>query len=160
MGMPITVRRATEDDAGELTRLRAEMLTAMGTDASSLAGEAWRAGTEAHFRERLADVERFAAFVAEAGGPGLVACAVGWLDRRLPSPINPSGDVGCVANMSTDPEWRGQGCGRATLTALLDWMRTRGVPRVDLLATDAGEPLYRSLGFTPPHLTALTLPLD
>ncbi|MBO0704699.1 MAG: N-acetyltransferase, partial [Candidatus Dormibacteraeota bacterium] len=75
--MPITVRRATEDDARELTRLRVEMLTAMGTDPSSLASEAWRAHTEAHFRERLADVERFAAFVAQVGGSATVACAVG-----------------------------------------------------------------------------------
>lgn len=158
--MPITVRRATEDDAGELTRLRAVMLTAMGTDPQALAREAWRAGTAAHFRERLADVERFAAFVAEADEPGPVACAVGWLDRHLPSPANPSGDVGYVANMSTDPSWRGQGCGRATLTALLAWMRTRGVARVDLHATEAGEPLYRSLGFTDPTLTLLSLRLE
>ena len=157
--MPISVRRATQDDAAELTRLRAVMMTAMGTDPSSLATEAWRAGTAAHFRERLADEERFAAFVAEASGRGLVACAVGWLDRHLPSPTNPSGDIGYVANMSTEPEWRGQGCGRATLTALLDWMRSRGVPRVDLHATEAGEPLYRSLGFTDPTLTLLSLRL-
>jgi GNAT superfamily N-acetyltransferase len=157
--MPISVRRATGDDAGELTRLRAVMMTAMGTDPSSLATEVWRAGTAAHFRERLEDVERFAAFVAEAEGPGLVGCAVGWLDRHLPSPTNPTGDVGYVANMSTEPEWRGQGCGRATLTALLDWMRSRGVPRVDLHATEAGEPLYRSLGFADPTLTLLSLRL-
>jgi GNAT superfamily N-acetyltransferase len=159
MDMPITVRRASEEDAAELTRLRVVMLAAMGTD-TSLAHPAWQADMTAHFRERLADVDRFAAFVAEDGGPALVACAVGWLDRHLPSPRNPSGDIGYVANMSTDPAWRGQGCGRATLTALLDWMRTRSVGRVDLHATPAGEPLYRSLGFTPPSGTALSLRLE
>jgi GNAT superfamily N-acetyltransferase len=153
------VRRAGAEDAGELTRLRVVMFAAMGADLSLL-DEAWQTATADHFRKRLAEVDRFAAFVVDAAPGRLAATAVGWLDRHLPSGTNLSGDMGYIANMSTAPEWRGRGCGRATLTALLDWMRSRGVQRVDLHATASGEPLYRSVGFTPPSQAALTLRLD
>jgi GNAT superfamily N-acetyltransferase len=59
--------------------------------------------------------------------------------------------------MSTDPTYRRRGYGRATLAALLGWLRSTGITTVDLHATPDGEPLYRSLGFTEPTDRALTL---
>lgn len=45
------------------------------------------------------------------------------------------------------------------MEALLDWFRERGVRRVDLRASEEGEPLYASLGFvrTPDPAMRLTL---
>lgn len=136
------------------------MFLAMGADAS-LVDDGWKRATERHFEERLAEPEHFAAFVVDAPGSGdrLAATAVGWVDRHLPSGPNPSGEIGHIANMSTDPEWRGRGFGRATLSALLDWMRGRGLYQVELHATAAGEPLYRSVGFVPPRMAAMALRL-
>jgi hypothetical protein len=42
------------------------------------------------------------------------------------------------------------------VTATLDWLRDRGVPRVDLHASEEGESLYRDLGFHEPRGVALT----
>lgn len=157
--MSIEVRRAGGDDAAELTRLRVVMFTDMGADVA-LMDEAWRAKMRSHLVARLAERDRFAAFVVDApGAGGLAASAVGWLNRYLPSGPNPSGDVGYIASMSTDVDFRGRGYARATLTALVDWMRSLRVHHVDLHATAPGERLYRSLGFAPPRDPALTLRL-
>lgn len=119
----------------------------MGRDVDPMDG-AWRAMVTAHFQERLSDPERFAAFVADGTSGRLAACAVGWLDRHLPGPTGGSADVGYVANVVTDPEFRRRGYARATVTALIEWMRGRNVRRIDLSATAPAEGLYRSLGFT------------
>jgi GNAT superfamily N-acetyltransferase len=152
-----TVRRAVPDDAAELTRLRAVMFVAMGRDPALLTDD-WRRRNVAHFRRRLAEPDLFAAYVVDQpGGGGLAACAVGWLNEHLIGTDNPIGRAGYVANICTDPAYRRRGFSRATLTALLDWLRSTGIRIVDLHATADGEPLYRSLGFTEPADPALTL---
>jgi GNAT superfamily N-acetyltransferase len=57
--------------------------------------------------------------------------------------------VPLIVNVYTEPEWRDQGIARALLTALMDWARAQDCDRVLLHASDAGRPLYLSLGFTP-----------
>ena len=151
------VRRADPDDAAELTRLRVVMFTDMGRD-PGLLSEDWRRRNVDHFRRRLAEVDSFAAYVVDRPeGGGLAASAVGWLNDHLIATTNPIGKVGYIANMCTDPDHRRRGYGRATLVALLDWLRSTGITTVDLHATPDGEPLYRSLGFAPPTDPALTL---
>lgn len=150
------VRRAGADDAAELTRLRAVMFTDMGRD-PGLLDEDWRRRNVAHFRRRLAETDLFAAYVVDRPEGGLAASAVGWLNDHLVGTANQTGRVGYIANMCTDPAYRRRGYGRATLLALLAWLRSTGITAVDLHATPDGESLYRSLGFTEPTDRALTL---
>jgi ribosomal protein S18 acetylase RimI-like enzyme len=150
------VRRAGPDDAAELTRLRVLMFADMGRD-PGLLDDAWRRRNVAHFRRRLAETDVFAAYVVDRPGGGLAACAVGWLNEHLIGTANQLGRVGYIANMSTDPAYRRRGYARATLVALLAWLRSTGITTVDLHATPDGESLYRSLGFTEPTEPALTL---
>ncbi|UWZ59488.1 GNAT family N-acetyltransferase [Dactylosporangium aurantiacum] len=93
---------------------------------------------------------RTAAFVVDRPDePGrLAACAVGVIDERLGSPSNPAGLSGYVFNVSTDDGYRRRGYSRACMAALLGWFRDRGVPRVQLHASEDGYELYRRLGFT------------
>lgn len=70
---------------------------------------------------------------------GLAAVAIGWLDQHLIGTANPTGRVGYVANMCTEPDFRRRGFGRITLTALLDWMRSTGTRTVNLHASTDGE---------------------
>ncbi|TYB36489.1 GNAT family N-acetyltransferase [Micromonospora sp. AP08] len=155
-------RRATPEDAGELVRLRGLMLAAMsGTPTPP---GSWQDAARDNLRAWLAEPEPWlAAFVVDApDGGALAACAVGTTERRLGGPGNPSGLVGYVFNVSTDPGHRRQGHSRSCLTALLNWFRERGVRTVDLRATAAGRPLYRALGFreTADPAMRLTLPDD
>lgn len=63
--------------------------------------------------------------------------------------VTPTGDTGGISLMATPPEHQRQGMGRALLTQVIDDYRHRGVERFHLGATEAGRPLYTSLGFEP-----------
>ena len=57
--------------------------------------------------------------------------------------------VPLVVNVYTELEWRGRGIARALMRVLMDWAVGIGAERVVLHASDAGRPLYVSLGFAP-----------
>ncbi|MFC1417470.1 GNAT family N-acetyltransferase [Streptacidiphilus cavernicola] len=173
----IPVRAAVPADAPELARLRGVMFAAMGKAAEDDHGP-WRAESERAFREQLAapaaadeppgavtplgvgvGVGGLVGFVVDdPGRPGrLAACAVGTLDRRLPTPRTAGAVlVGHVSSVCTDPEHRRRGYSRVCVEQLLAWYDRHGVARVHLNATDQAEGLYRSLGFTDPGSTPLT----
>jgi len=54
-----------------------------------------------------------------------------------------------VVNVYTEPDWRRRGLARALMNVLMDWSRGEGFDRVLLHASEAGRPLYVSLGFSP-----------
>ncbi|HET6909730.1 MAG TPA: GNAT family N-acetyltransferase [Mycobacteriales bacterium] len=57
------------------------------------------------------------------------------------------GHEASVLFVNTDPSWRGRGIARAMTAAALRVARSGGARRASLVATDAGAPLYRRLGF-------------
>lgn len=134
------------------------MFTDMSRDPGLLNADRQRRNTD-HFRVRLADIDRFAAFVVDQPDGRLAATAVGWLNEHLIGTKNTVGRMGHIANMSSDPGFRRRGYAQATLTELLTWMRSSGITTVDLHATPDGENLYRQMGFTESVETALTLRL-
>jgi GNAT superfamily N-acetyltransferase len=156
----IEVRAAQTADAAELVRLRGVMLSGMHGVAPEPGS--WQEIGVSTLLRRLAEPEcSMAAFVVDRpDNPGrLAACAVGTIDERLGTPDNPSGRSGYLFNVATDPEYRRRGYSRACVSALLDWFRERGVHLFGLAASAAGEPLYRSLGFTRTEMPAMRLHL-
>ena len=61
--------------------------------------------------------------------------------------VTPTGDTAGISLMATPPEHQRKGMGRALLSRVIDDYRRRGVGRFHLGATEAGRPLYASLGF-------------
>jgi len=61
--------------------------------------------------------------------------------------ITPTGDTAGISLMATPPEHQRRGMGRALLSQVIDDYRRRGVKRFHLGSTEAGRPLYASLGF-------------
>ncbi len=106
----------------------------------------WAQACEAAFARRLAQPDRFAAWVVDVDGRP-VSGGVGWLEEHLPSPGAFDGRRGHIASMSTEPEHQRKGLGRQVLGALMEWFVEREVPRVDLRATTDGRALYESFGF-------------
>nr|WP_240942955.1 GNAT family N-acetyltransferase [Planosporangium thailandense] len=148
--------------------MRAVMLSSLG--GTEPAPGPWRDTAVQILRTRLVDPDgALAAFVVDApdrdapdrdapdrdapdgdgqGRPAsLAACVVGLVEQRLPSPANPTGEVGYVFSVATDPDHRRRGYARACMQRLLAWFSHRGVTQIDLRASTDGEPMYRSLGF-------------
>jgi GNAT superfamily N-acetyltransferase len=61
--------------------------------------------------------------------------------------VTPTGATAGISLMGTPPEHQHKGMGRALLSQVIDDYRRRGIQRFHLGATDAGRPLYASLGF-------------
>jgi GNAT superfamily N-acetyltransferase len=61
--------------------------------------------------------------------------------------MTPAGSTAGISLMATPPEHQRKGMGRALLTHVMADYRRRGVARFYLGATEAGYPLYASLGF-------------
>ena len=154
-----TLRRATSEDAEELTRLRILMGTSLGWAEPD---EDWTKTCVEHFRTRLAEDSDFVAVVVDqqpGAGPGgaLASSGCGWIDQHLPGFADVTGRVGYVASMSTDVDARGKGLGRAVFDGLLAWFDEKGILHIELHASTYGESLYRSYGFDDPRSRALSL---
>ncbi|MGW7258425.1 GNAT family N-acetyltransferase [Streptomyces sp. NPDC054834] len=145
------VRRATQEDAAEVLRLRQVMIDSVFATGPGDGGAAdWHGESLPTLRARLAEPDGdFAAFVVDhPDRPGaLAALVVGTLEYRIGRAGNPHGRVGHVFSVATDPDARRRGYARACMEELLDWFRERGARQVDLNASAEAEPLYAALGF-------------
>ena len=97
-------------------------------------------------------------FIVEAGGE--LAGSGGWSRRatlyggdqspgRSAALLDPAKDAARVRAMYTHPSHTRTGVGRLILTLCEEAARSEGFKRVELVATMAGEPLYRASGYEP-----------
>ncbi len=80
-------------------------------------------------------------------GGRIVSCAFLLTVEKPASPSFPTGRTGTVLNVYTLPEERKKGYAKTVMNALLADAERMGLDNVELKSTDAGYPLYRSLGF-------------
>jgi GNAT superfamily N-acetyltransferase len=96
-------------------------------------------------------------FLVEIDG-ALAGCG-GWSRRatlyggdrspgRDPALLDPAKDAARVRAMYTDPRFARRGVGRLILSLCEDAARAEGFARAQLMATLAGEPLYRACGYS------------
>mgnify|MGYP001592189298 CR=1 FL=1 len=105
----------------------------------------WRLACEAAFSRRI-NTDSFVAFVVEAEG-AVVSSGAGWIEEHLPSPYQLDARKGYIASMSTGPDHLRQGHAKTVFEALLAWFAEHDIKRIDLRATQDGEPLYAAFGF-------------
>jgi GNAT superfamily N-acetyltransferase len=76
---------------------------------------------------------------------------IAWGDEGPMSAVSvtPTGNTAGISVMATPPQHQRKGMGRALLTQVMADYRARGVLRFYLSATEAGRPLYASVGFEP-----------
>ena len=92
---------------------------------------------------------------------GLLAGCGGWSWRetlyggdqsvvaRAARRLDPATEAARIRAMYTDPAFARQGVGRRVLALCEDAARAEGFARIEMMATMAGEPLYRACGYEP-----------
>jgi GNAT superfamily N-acetyltransferase len=158
------IRSCNQDDAPTVARHRVEMFREMGNiPTDELARELLDKSTSA-LATVLADGTYVGWFAVD--DQGKVAAGAGvHIKPQLPR-ISPDGKcvevtpVPLVVNVYTERECRGQGVARVLMRAVMKWAATLGSDRVVLHASDAGRPLYTSLGFSPTNEMSWFPPKD
>lgn len=161
------IRLAGIDDLETLIQLRldyfraselAENQTVSERMANSVEVVPVRESLKKYFQKNLG--ESLFVFLAEIDGETAGAAFLILFDWP-PGPMAPGGRMGRAANVLTYPQYRRQGVATSLMGRLLEEAGRLGVSRIDLLATAAGEKLYRQLGFVEntDHLN-LQRPLD
>lgn len=138
------VEKANVADISLLVELRIAYLTEdNGSLDESIAAEI-RQSLPAYYEKHLG--KDLQAYIIREGG-SIVSCAFLIVVEKPMSPAFMSGKTGLVLNVYTRPESRRRGYARKLVEALLDDARDMGLTVVELKATDAGYPLYQSVGF-------------
>jgi GNAT superfamily N-acetyltransferase len=149
----VRIRPVTIEDRSTLLEFRFAMWADI--DAASHHGPHAAASGIADRATLLKDSERwldrhighdFVAFIADLDGRPAATAALMWFDHP-PVPANPNGVEAYILNVYARPEARHIGLARALIERLIAEARTAGVRRIWLRASDAGRPLYESVGF-------------
>jgi ribosomal protein S18 acetylase RimI-like enzyme len=139
-------RPATLEDAPLITAHRHAMFKEMGKASDEALGT-----MSLHFapwvRRMLSEGKYLGWFIESEDKP--VASAGLYLLEWPPHPLDPANDHrGYILNMYIDPDHRRQGLAKGLVQLCLNESRRRGLRTVTLHASDAGRPVYESLGFT------------
>jgi GNAT superfamily N-acetyltransferase len=164
--VPIAPQRlASVADAAEIQALMRDSILALFP---SFYDERQTASAAVHIGHLdLQLIEDGTYFVHETQGQ-IVACG-GWSrrnklytgsgdaaeDLRL---LDPSTDAARVRAMFVRGDWTRRGLGRAILASCRDAARAEGFSEMVLMATLAGEPLYRAFGFRETGRGIITMP--
>ncbi|MFB7599810.1 GNAT family N-acetyltransferase [Streptomyces sp. NPDC056160] len=135
-------RLAVPADAGEIARLRSELILSDPLDGD------WLAICRDHLAARLVPGGDARAYVIDAPEGGLASCALALIDFVLPAPRYPKGLAARIQAVATVPGYRRRGYAKAALTALLAHLEGDGVTLYELHASNDSAPLYAALGFT------------
>lgn len=84
---------------------------------------------------------------AAKSGQEIAACALLLVIEKPVSPSFITGKTGTVLNVYTKPEYRRKGLARRLMNMLMADASAMHLSVVELKATEAGYPLYQSLGF-------------
>jgi GNAT superfamily N-acetyltransferase len=152
--MEIRIREAGVEDLKHIMHHRRAMFEEMGYRD---AGEFHQVDkcSRSYFDEALR-TGSYRAWLAEAnekvvGGGGIVIAA--WPGY----PGENRAERAWILNMYTEPEARGCGVAKRLVDVMVEWCRRRGFRMVSLHASDAGRPIYESVGFRPTNEMSLKL---
>lgn len=136
--------KAKKEDIGQLTELRIAYITEDNGKVEEQNLEIIRHDLPDYFRRNLNNT--IFGYVAR-NEKEIVSCALLLVTERPASPMFITGKAGTVLNVYTKPEYRHKGYARKLMYMLLADASDMKLSNVELKATEAGYPLYKSLGF-------------
>ncbi len=87
-------------------------------------------------------------FIKEMEGK-IVACAGAFIKNDIPYCFYSNPFYGFIGDVYTLPEYRGNGYATELTSEAVSWLKTIGVQRISLLASEQGRAIYERMGFTP-----------
>ncbi|GBF07458.1 sortase-like acyltransferase [Deinococcus aerius] len=145
-----TARPATARDAGLIAAQRAAMFTDMGVEYREEV-----AGFAPWVEPRLAE-GTYLGWIVEAGEEPVAGAGLLLLDWP-PHFVDPQPLRAYLLNVYTHPQHRGLGLARLLTETAITETRRRNIRVLSLHASEAGRPIYQTLGFTPTNELRLTL---
>ena len=137
----IEYRRMTADDVERFIELRIRQLREEGaTDALDL-----RPALRDYYARHMAD-GTFVAWLAMEDGRIVGTSGMSFVEKP-PYFSCPSGRIGLLSSMFTEPECRRRGIARELLSRVVEAAREYGCGAVQITASDMGVLLYASFGF-------------
>ncbi|MDO4538293.1 MAG: GNAT family N-acetyltransferase [Coriobacteriales bacterium] len=137
----LELRRLSEDDVPTFVEMRITQLLEEGAsetvDLRPALGE--------YYARHLKDGS-FVSWLA-LDGKRIVATSGISVVEKPPYFACPTGKIALVSSMYTEPQYRRQGIARDLLCRVLDEAKACGCGMAQISASDAGVPLYRTLGF-------------
>jgi len=151
----LVFRRATINDIDTIIENRIEFLNEMQGKPSPGKEPRVKKSLEEYFKKSLID-ETFISWIAEydhnaVGFSGMVI-------REQPGNFEiPDGKTGYILNMFTIKKFRNNGICKVLFQKLIEDARSLNLNKIELHATEDGEPVYKQFGFSEPHDKALEI---
>jgi GNAT superfamily N-acetyltransferase len=141
----IHIRKATRRDLSAIVRHRRRMFAEMGYVNSRMLDKMTRNATKLF--ERWMKSGAYHGWMAVTrDGKVIGGGGVGITDWP-PIPRDPQARRATIFNVFVEPRYRRQGLARSLMNVMIEWCREQGFAVVNLHSSNAGRPLYESLGF-------------
>jgi len=153
-----SIRPGTPSDTETVILHRRAMFREMGyrdEEAMNKMCEAFRPW----LARKMRDDEYLAWFAVDSTGDVVSGLGL-WLLDWPPHMLGPGPWRANILNVYTRPESRRNGLARRLVETAIDWCRAKGLSTVILHASDAGRPLYASMGFQPSTEMRIVFKLD
>lgn len=149
--------KAGTNDIDKLIKLRLDFLRMEKGEFSSAVENDLQTQLQTYFSTHI-PLGDFLAMLAEVDGE-IASAAFLVLQNRPASPTFMTGINGTLLNVLTYPPYRRKGIARQVIGALVEEGKRLGVSSIDLMATEDGKGLYKTLGFVTPPYTPMRLQL-
>ena len=138
----ITYKKLTENEVDELIRLRILQLREEGAkeDIDLVPN------LKDFYRRHMAD-GTFVSWLAMDGDRIVATSGMSFVEKP-PYFSNPSGKIGLLSSMYTDPEYRRMGIAKQLLSRVFEEAKNYGCGTVQVTASDMGVKLYEAFGCT------------